>query len=53
MKIENNRGIYDSWNGNEREVSYWKYSKINVVVDIENEFRVWREQIIEKHYTIK
>jgi hypothetical protein len=43
-----------SWDGNEREeVSYSKYSKIRVVVDIEDEFRVGVLTVEKKKCTVK
>jgi hypothetical protein len=51
MKMKLNRMVVDM--GMREKVSCWKYNKIRIVVDIEDEFRVWEAQMIKKCCTIK
>jgi hypothetical protein len=36
-----------------KKVSYYKYNKVCMIVDIEGEFRGWEAQIIKKYCTVK
>jgi hypothetical protein len=42
-----------SWDGNEREVSYRKYNKIWMIVDIEDGFKIRGVWTIVKYCTVK